>query len=134
MKNYKLNKNTDNSSPLPPDKDTTLILRVILTEQEIKDKSKALADKDIELNQLEEDKARASSNFTAQIKAVRGEITKLAQLVTTGYELRDVRCEVFFHQPKTGQKNTVRTDTGESVDISMMSSTEMQMNLPIEQE
>jgi hypothetical protein len=117
-----------------PDQTCSLILRVVLTDTEVREKSRALADKATKLNQLEEDKKRASSHFGSEIKEARGEITKLSQLVTTGYELRDVPCEVWFHRPKPGQKTTIRTDTGESVNVTMMSSLEMQMRLPIQEE
>jgi hypothetical protein len=117
--------------PPKPDSETTQLLRVVLTDEEIREKSRALADKATELNQLEEDKKRASSHFGAEVKAARGEITRLSQFITSGYELRDVRCEVFYHAPKPGQKTTIRTDTGETVNVQTMTSMEMQMRLPI---
>jgi len=117
-----------------PDQKCSQILRVVLTDDEVREKSRALADKATKLNQLEEDKKRASSHFGSEIKEARGEITKLSQLVTSGYELRDVPCEVWFHRPKSGQKTTVRTDTGEAVNVAMMSSMEMQMRLPISED
>jgi hypothetical protein len=117
-----------------PDQETTQLLRVVLTDEEIREKSRALADKATELNQLEEDKKRASSHFGAEVKAARGEITRLSQFITSGYELREVRCEVWYHKPKPGQKTTIRTDTGETVNIQTMTSMEMQMRLPIQEE
>jgi hypothetical protein len=117
-----------------PDSKSTQLLRVVLTDEEIREKSRALADKATELNQLEEDKKRASSHFGAEVKAARGEITRLSQFISSGYELREVRCEVFYHKPKPGQKTTIRTDTGETVNIQTMTSMEMQMRLPIQEE
>jgi hypothetical protein len=120
--------------PPKPDSETTQLLRVVLTDDEIREKSRALADKATELNQLEEDKKRASSHFGAEVKAARGEITRLSQFITSGYELREVRCEVWYHKPKPGQKTTIRTDTGETVNVQTMTSMEMQMRLPIAEE
>jgi hypothetical protein len=114
-----------------PDQETSQLLRVYLSDEEMKETSRKLADKATELNKLEEDKKRASSHFGTQVKDARGQITELSQLITSGYALREVRCEVWFHQPKPGQKTTIRTDTGETVNIGTMSSMEMQMHLPI---
>jgi hypothetical protein len=123
----------DEDSP-KPDSETTQLLRVVLTDEEIREKSRALADKATELNRLEEDKKRASSHFGAEVKAARGEITRLSQFITSGYELREVRCEVWYHKPKPGLKLTIRTDTEEIVSTGTMNSAEMQMRLPIAEE
>jgi hypothetical protein len=124
----------ENPAPVQPDQETSRILRVTLTDAELRETSRKLADKATELNQLEEDKKRASSHFSSEVKAARGEITKLSQLVTSGYELREVPCHIWFHKPKAGQKITVRIDTGETIDTAMMTSAELQMRLPLTEE
>lgn len=117
-----------------PDKEITLQLRVSLTETEIKDQSRKLADKARELGRLEEDKKRAGSSIGAQIKAARADMDHLSELVTTGYEIREVECRVFYHTPRPKHKCIVRNDTGEIVSEEIMSFDEMQLNLPIDGE
>jgi hypothetical protein len=119
------------SPPPKPDQENSQLLRVVLTEAELRETSHKLADKSANLNQIEEDKKRASSHYGSEVKAARAELTRLSQLVTSGYEIREVRCEVWFHKPVAGKKTTIRIDTGEIVNTVNMSSMEMQMRLPI---
>jgi hypothetical protein len=94
-----------------PDKEITRTLRVNLTEDELKENARKLADKATELDRVEEDKKRVASQYGSQVQAARGEITRLSQLLTSGYELREVPCCVWFHRPKPSQKTTIRLDS-----------------------
>jgi len=61
-------------------------LRVVLTDDEVREKSEHWPTKH-KVNQLRRNKRTRLQPFGSEIKEARGEITKLSQLVTSGYEL-----------------------------------------------
>lgn len=80
----------------------------------------------LEVQKIEDAKKR--------VKPMQEEITELAEKWREGFEDRYVECEILYHNPQTGKKSVVRTDTGEIVEILNMTSEEMQESLEFESE
>lgn len=107
------------------DMKTTRKLPVQLTEEEIQQRSQALAGNLKKTDVLKEEKKASTSEFKARIDACNDITKKLAEIITSGKEDRDVECEMI----KDFKRNTVtitRTDTGEVVDERPMTEDERQ--------
>lgn len=130
-------KNPNKPEPIPaepevvPDKEYSQQLRVDLTDHELTDRAKNLANEQNKLDQEKTDKKRSSAEFGSRIKAIESNLTKLAYTVSTGYELREVRCGMFFDTPEKGKKSLIRLDTKEVVSVEEMSTIDRQLALPI---
>lgn len=70
------------------------------------------ARKQKELVELEEEKKSVSSQYKARIDEIKATLNKLSNQVVDGFELREVDCEVRYHQPERGRKTIIRLDTG----------------------
>jgi hypothetical protein len=116
---------------LKPDRETTKNLRVLLTNDDLIARSRALGDNNSKLEQIEEDKKRVTSQYGSDIKLVKSTIKQLSHVVTSGYELKDILCGVYYDRPTKGKKSIVRLDTGEVVETEEMNHMERQMVLPI---
>ena len=57
----------------------------------------------------------------------------LGNKLRSGYEMRDVECEIHFDKPEQGQKQTIRLDTNEVVTTAVMTEEEKQRQLPLEE-
>ncbi len=93
-----------------------------------------MASEQNKLDQEKSDKKRSASEYGSRIKSIEAAITKLAYTVSTGHELREIRCGMFFDTPEKGKKSLIRLDTKEVVSVEEMSSTDRQLALPIESE
>ena len=105
--------------------------RVQLTQAELVDAGKRLAESTTTLIQLEDEKTKVQSDFKAKITKQQAEISLLSSLVKSGYEFRDVTCKVMFNQPEEGKKTIVRLDTNQTVKVEPMTMEERQRNLDL---
>jgi len=108
-----------------------LFLRVEFTPEEIKNFSSDLARKTAELSQAEEDKKAAVAQFADQLASAKATVSRLARNINSGYEMRNVDCEVTLHSPKKGLARIIRLDTGEEVNVRPMTADELQEKLPL---
>lgn len=104
-------------------------LRCNLTEAEILQAGKDLADRTVELRSLEEDKKRVTSDFGAKIAAKEADISTLTNKMQSGYEFRNVTCTETLGVPTPEKKRVIRDDTGELVAIEELRSGELQREL-----
>lgn len=109
----------------------TKSLKHIFNDAELLQIGKDLADKANELASLEDDKKRVTSDFKAKIDTVTAEIGIMSRNISTGNEYRMIKCSQAFHVPHPGKKTITRLDTFEVVQISDMTTEEMQQHLPI---
>lgn len=107
-------------------------LKYEFTRREIQELGTELARATQEAAELEQRKKEITASLKSEIEAKAGTMARLARLVTTGYEHRDVECAVKFHEPKTGVKTIIRLDTGETVRVDPMTEKELQQSLPFE--
>ena len=105
-------------------------LRVQLTPDERIQRGTALAKLNLELVQLEEQKAEAVRSWAEKIKAKKIEGGRLAHDVDTGTEERPIKCD---ERPRFGELvvEVVRRDTGEVVRTRPMLPEERQVPLSI---
>ncbi len=109
-------------------------LKYQFSSDELRELGSQLADATIELRQIEEDKKRVTSDFTAKITTKDLDISQLSTRLQSGYEFRFMECTVRFHEPKEGQATVARDDTGETVEVRDMTPAEMQEQLNLEVE
>ena len=112
----------------------TEYLKYTFTDEELLALSKTMAKKNQDLGEVEADKKRIVADFAAKVQAFESEIATLARKVYSGYEHRNVECEVTYHTPEIGMKTITRTDTGEIVREEAMSTSERQEILPFTME
>ena len=79
----------------------------------------ALAKK--ELKFIEWQKRGANADFERRISVCKEEIRWLSRKYSTGYEMREVECDIEFHSPEYGRKTLVRSDGQDSWDEPMTS-------------
>lgn len=106
-------------------------LRVVYNDADRLVLGRQLADTHKDLEQAQADKKSVVADFSARIKSHEAKIVDLAGKVSNGYQVKEVTCEWRFHSPKDGLKQLFRLDTGESVEIADMTSTELQPELPL---
>lgn len=106
-----LNRNPKKETMPTKTQKTERYLRCNLTENEVLEISRDCAQKVAERDRLEADKKRVTKDFDAQITACEAVISSASEKVRSGYEMRSVRCTVFFDQPVRGRKTIVRNDT-----------------------
>lgn len=103
-------------------------LPVTLTEDEIMEAARSLVSALTSLRTAEEDKKEADANFNSEIKTHRGTSEKLRQLISNGYEYREVECRWDMYNDR-GIKKLIRMDTGEVVRQADMTDADFQAKL-----
>ena len=102
--------------------------KYILSEDEKKEIALTMAQKVSEVNQKEADKKSVTSDFTSQINSLTAEVNRSATLLTNGYEMRTIKCEIVADYDQKVFK-MIRTDNGEVAKERRMSSDDFQMSL-----
>lgn len=87
-------------------------LKYEFSNPEILELSKELANKTQETRQLEEQKKSVVSEYASKTNIAREQVLLLSDKVASGYEVRDVECEVQYHSPTEGMKTLTREDNG----------------------
>lgn len=104
----------------------TKILPVQLKEEEIKVKGEELAKTVDSHTKLEEEKKMSNADFTKRLKFSSAEIRRLAKIVETGKENREVPVNHDYF-PKEGVCKIYREDTGDLVETRPMSADDYQL-------
>lgn len=89
-------------------------LKCDFTQAEINDLAHKLAEETTRVSALEDEKKAVTSSYKAKIDEGKASTNKYSTLISNGWEIRNVECEIEFHVPKKGHKTVTRTDTGES--------------------
>ena len=103
-------------------------LPVKLTNYELLDKARSMSNLYNERDALELQKSAAAKEFGEKIKNIEGEIAKLAQCVSSGFEHRSVTCEERLNFA-IGEFRVTRLDTGEVLDARALTPNERQKKL-----
>lgn len=85
-------------------------LRYDFNALEIHDMSLELANKTQKYAEIEREKKSAASAFASRLSAISADLGLLSNKVSSGYETREVECEILYHKPSQGQKTIVRSD------------------------
>jgi hypothetical protein len=94
-----------------------------LTDRELIEKGDLQARGLQDLRDLEDEKAKVAKDYGEQIKDKRSELNKLSREISTRTEVRPIRCDVMF-VPEEDKAITIRTDTGERIEVRSMTSEE----------
>jgi hypothetical protein len=87
-------------------------LRYEFSREEITELAIELANHNQELRRIEEEKKSVVSEYGSKINISKERISSLSDKVSSGYEVRDIECEVRYHEPAKGMKTLTRLDTG----------------------
>ncbi|MBE2178893.1 MAG: hypothetical protein IAE97_00270 [Chthoniobacterales bacterium] len=105
-----------------------LNLQYKFSDDELRILGKELAEAQIQSRQLEDDRKRVADEWKAKISTKEAEIASLSNKVNSGYEYRDIPCEITLNEP-VGKKTARRTDTGETVWVRDLTDSERQRTL-----
>ena len=94
-------------------------LRYDFSAVEVHDLSMEMANKTQEISQVEAEKKSLTSGFASRINILKTSVNSLADKVSSGYEMREVQCDVKYHFPRQGQKTLTRRDTGAKIEEKM---------------
>lgn len=99
-----------------------------LTEEDLLDRGKQLANSEHDYTVVEIQKKAAADEFKRSLDAINSRIQELSTAIRDKIELRDVECTICSNF-QTMQKEVVRADTGETVETYEMSESERQGKL-----
>jgi len=105
-------------------------LMVILTEDEVKEYSKNLAEETQAVNGLENEKKSVTAEYTSKITRHKTNISDLARKIETGEEMREIRCR-WDYLWEDGVKILIRTDSGKQIDKQEIRDYERQAELSV---
>jgi len=100
-------------------------LRYDFTQDQLRTLGKELAEGQIKLRQMEDDKKMVMDEWKAKISFQEASITSLSNKVSSGYEYRDMACTATLNEPVKGQKTVRRDDNGEIVRIEEMTDADL---------
>lgn len=113
-------------------KKITRKLRCLMSHDELLEAGRQLAEATNSLTELDSDKAEIVAEFKAKISAAEAQIMALSNKLRTGYEFRDVACEVAYGVPELGFKQTTRLDTKEVIETLPITEEEKQRVMELE--
>lgn len=108
-------------------------LQYKFSPDELRQLGRDLAEAQIQMRQLEDDKKRVADEWKARISGKDAEIALLSNMVRSGYEYRDIPCEAVLNEP-VNKKTVRRLDTGEVVGVYDLTDSEKQRTLQFENE
>src|ERR1044072_1538458 len=100
-------------------------LKVDLTDEDLKNRSKLLAKLLREYQSLENEKKEVNADFKHKMEAVKNRACELRDVIHTGKEIRPVECFLSADY-RHGLMITRRSDTGEEIDSRPMTTSERQ--------
>lgn len=114
-------------------KKENLNLQYKFSPDELRQLGRYLAESQIQLRQLDDDRKCVVDEWKARISAKEAEIVSLSNKVSSGYEYRDISCEITLNEP-INKKTARRLDTGEVVWVRDLTDSEKQRTLQFENE
>jgi hypothetical protein len=111
----------------------SLNLQYKFSAGELQNLGKELAEAQITLRQIEDDKKRVLDDWKARESSKSAEINNLSNKVSSGYEYRDIPCEVTINEP-VNKKTARRLDTGEVVWVRELTDLDKQRTFEFENE
>lgn len=118
-------------SPRIKEKEFRDVLRCELTKEELDELAGRLAEEQLELQELEEQKKAVTKDFAGKIEAVQARIRSGSNTFRQRWEMREVEC-VEVKNFLSGECYSTRLDTGEVLKRRKLTSAELERELPIE--
>ena len=119
------------TNPRIKEKEFRDVLRCELTKEELDDLAGSLAEQQLELQELEEQKKAVTKDFAGKIEAVQARIRSGPNTFRQRWEMREVEC-VEVKDFIRGECFSKRLDTGEVIKRRKLTSAELERELPIE--
>lgn len=119
------------TSPRIREKEFRDILRVELTKEELDELAGKLAEDQLELQELEDQKKAVTKDFGSRIEVVQARIRSGSNTFRQRWEMREVEC-VEVKDFARGECYSKRMDTGEVIKRRKLTSAELDRELPIE--
>ena len=101
-------------------------IKYIFTEEEKREIAGEMAQKIVNLQQTEDDLKAIKSDYKSQMDGIQAGINSAATKMTSGYEMRSMKCQVVPNYEKKVWEY-IRVDTGELVKEKRMTSNDLQM-------
>ena len=114
------------------EKQKTESVPVTLTDDELILKAKELSANQEQYAQLEEEKKQSANDFATRLKFMAADIGRLARIVSTSVEYRNVIVKEFLDYERL-TVTVIRTDTGEQIEVRAMNYEERQRLPMLEQ-
>ena len=108
--------------------ETNRSLKYVLTGEELKKISEQMANAVLERDEALDGLKSVQAQFKARITGAEAMISLSASKIQTGYEFRNINCEV-QRDYDTGQIQLIRIDTGEIIETRAMTASERQQDL-----
>ena len=90
-------------------------LRYDFSAPEIHDLSMDLANKTQQFQTVSDEKKSVSSQFKSRLDSIQSDLNSLSNKVASGYEIREVECEIKYHKPEQGKKTIIRKDNNQKI-------------------
>lgn len=90
-------------------------LRYDFTATEISELSMDLANTTQQITQTRDEKKAVVSQFKSKIDELESKTGALSSKISSGYEIREVECEVKYHKPEQGKKTIIRKDNNQKI-------------------
>jgi len=119
------------TSPRIKEKEFRDVLRCELTKEELDTLAGRLAEEQLELQELEEQKKAVTKDFAGKIEAVQARIRSGSNTFRQRWEMREVEC-IEVKNFERGECFSKRMDTGEVLKRRKLTSAELERELPIE--
>ena len=119
------------TSPRIREKEFRETLRCELTKEELDELAGRLAEEQLELQELEDQKKAVVKDMAGKIEAVQARIRSGSNTFRQRWEMREVEC-VEVKDFNSGELYAKRMDTGEVIKRRKLTSSELERELPIE--
>ena len=94
-------------------------LRYDFSAVEIHELSLEMANKTQQIQEVEQEKKSVTSSYTSRLNILKESVNSAANKVASGYEIREVECDIEYHKPTQGFKTLTRKDTGVKIEEKM---------------
>lgn len=104
------------------------VLPVELNDHEILQRGRLLSKLSNDRRMVELEKSAKAKEFSNRLKDIDGEIAKLSEVIETGQEPRDVKCQIEIDYQRK-EHRVRRLDTDEVISCRALTESEQQMEL-----
>ena len=118
------------TDPRTSEMENVQCLRCDLTREELDDLANRLAEEQLELQELEEQKKAVAKDFAGRIEAIQARIKSGSNTFRQKWEMRDVDC-IETKDFDRGICFNVRMDTGETIKSRKLTNAELERCVPI---
>jgi hypothetical protein len=109
-----------------------LMLEIKLTDAELQDYGKQMAQATSELGRKKDYRKSVIAQIDSEVKSVEAKVNALADKINSGIEYRETECTLIYNYKKM-LRHTVRIDTGEVVAEQKITPEELQTEIEFQE-